>query len=194
MHIVCIVAHPTSQGFVSQICSTIARATGKKHSMDIIDLYGEKTQLPFLSFEENQSSASREYYQNRLSKADHIIFAHPLWWGGHPAILKNFLDNILSPGFAYTYHYPKPWWLPKFLNIKPKGLLPKPVEVYITCDAPVWLYALLLFPFFSIWYFFIINFCGMHLRGLHLYGRMKWKTAKKREKILRTIEKRYSRL
>lgn len=40
--------------------------------------------------------------QDRLRRADLIIFAFPLWWGGPPAILKGWLERVLAYGFAYV--------------------------------------------------------------------------------------------
>ena len=40
--------------------------------------------------------------QDRLCRADLVIFAFPLWWGGPPAILKGWLDRVLAYGFAYA--------------------------------------------------------------------------------------------
>jgi 1,4-dihydroxy-2-naphthoate polyprenyltransferase len=33
--------------------------------------------------------------------ADHLVFVYPTWWGAMPALLKGFLDRILTPGFAF---------------------------------------------------------------------------------------------
>ena len=39
--------------------------------------------------------------QDRVRRADLVIFAFPLWWGGPPAILKGWLERVLAYGFAY---------------------------------------------------------------------------------------------
>ncbi|UHA74910.1 NAD(P)H-dependent oxidoreductase [Paenibacillus sp. 481] len=39
--------------------------------------------------------------QQKLSESDLIIFIFPLWWHSVPAILKGWLDRVLTPGFAY---------------------------------------------------------------------------------------------
>jgi len=45
----------------------------------------------------------KDKLQKKMSKADEYIFIFPVWWGGMPAILKNFFDTNLSSGFAFEY-------------------------------------------------------------------------------------------
>ncbi|MDB5743753.1 MAG: ycaK [Polaromonas sp.] len=33
--------------------------------------------------------------------ADHLVFVYPTWWGGAPALLKGFLDRVLTEGFSF---------------------------------------------------------------------------------------------
>jgi NAD(P)H dehydrogenase (quinone) len=33
--------------------------------------------------------------------ADVLLFIYPVWWGGMPAIVKGYIDKVLSWGFAY---------------------------------------------------------------------------------------------
>ncbi len=40
--------------------------------------------------------------QDRVRRADLVIFTFPLWWGGPPAILKGWLERVLAYGFAYV--------------------------------------------------------------------------------------------
>lgn len=40
--------------------------------------------------------------QDRLHRADLVIFAFPLWWGGPPAVLKGWLERVLAYGVAYV--------------------------------------------------------------------------------------------
>ncbi|NIX15729.1 MAG: NAD(P)H oxidoreductase [Candidatus Dadabacteria bacterium] len=39
--------------------------------------------------------------QNLLNDHEYIIFQHPLYWYGCPAILKEWMDLVLEYGFAY---------------------------------------------------------------------------------------------
>lgn len=40
--------------------------------------------------------------QERVRRADLIVFQFPVWWYGVPAILKGWADRVLAHGFAYT--------------------------------------------------------------------------------------------
>ncbi|MDB5869370.1 MAG: ycaK [Polaromonas sp.] len=34
--------------------------------------------------------------------AEHLVFVYPTWWGTAPALLKGFLDRVLTEGFSFT--------------------------------------------------------------------------------------------
>ncbi|MBN9888902.1 NAD(P)H-dependent oxidoreductase [Salipiger abyssi] len=40
--------------------------------------------------------------QARVAGADNIILQFPIWWGGPPALMKGWIDRVLSYGFAYV--------------------------------------------------------------------------------------------
>lgn len=40
--------------------------------------------------------------QDKVARADLVIFQFPLWWYAVPAILKGWADRVLAHGFAYT--------------------------------------------------------------------------------------------
>jgi NAD(P)H dehydrogenase (quinone) len=40
--------------------------------------------------------------QQRVLKADLIVWIYPIWWGGVPAILKGWFDRVMAFGFAYA--------------------------------------------------------------------------------------------
>lgn len=39
--------------------------------------------------------------QQKIQRADAIVFQFPLWWFGPPALLKGWFDRVFSNGFAY---------------------------------------------------------------------------------------------
>ncbi|GAA1994664.1 NAD(P)H-dependent oxidoreductase [Isoptericola halotolerans] len=40
-------------------------------------------------------------HQELLRRADLLVLVFPLWWAGMPAILKGWVDRVLTQGFAY---------------------------------------------------------------------------------------------
>jgi len=41
--------------------------------------------------------------QRDIHWAEHVVFVYPTWWGTYPALLKGFLDRVLTPGFAFIH-------------------------------------------------------------------------------------------
>lgn len=66
--------------------------------------------------------------------ADHLVWIHPVWWGGMPALMKGFLDRLFLPGFAYQYRENSVWW--------DKLLKGKTAHIITTLDQPGWYYRL----------------------------------------------------
>jgi len=58
--------------------------------------------------EQRHASAQRRYArdildeQDKVARADLVIFQFPLWWYAVPAMLKGWADRVLTHGFAYT--------------------------------------------------------------------------------------------
>lgn len=72
--------------------------------------------------------------QEKIKWADHLVWVHPVWWGGLPAILKGFIDRVFLPGFAFQYRDNSVWW--------DKLLTGKTAHIITTLDQPGWYYAL----------------------------------------------------
>lgn len=66
--------------------------------------------------------------------ADHLVWIHPVWWGGMPALMKGFIDRLFLPGFAYRYRENSVWW--------DKLLKGKTGHIITTLDQPGWYYRL----------------------------------------------------
>ncbi len=78
-----------------------------------------------------QLSADIVAEQRKLQDADLVIFHYPMWWFGFPAILKGWVDRVLSYKFAYGVGQ---WW--------DKGLLGgKKAMLAITTGTPRGAYA-----------------------------------------------------
>ncbi|MGE5558844.1 MAG: NAD(P)H-dependent oxidoreductase [Bacillota bacterium] len=107
MHCLIIYAHPDVRSFVAAMRDAFLEGLGRQgHTYQSVDLYREGFN-PALSLTELYTRESREIpsdiaaYQDKIHKADLIVLAFPTWWQGPPAIMKGFLDRVLTPGFAF---------------------------------------------------------------------------------------------
>lgn len=67
--------------------------------------------------------------------ADHLVWVHPVWWGGVPALLKGFIDRTFLPGIMYQYRENSMLW--------DKLLKGKTAHIITTLDQPGWYYRLM---------------------------------------------------
>ena len=183
-HILIITAHPSSKNLtrgITDIYKTEKEAKG--HVVEIVDLYKDK-QLPYLTFEDaytDNDTEERRYYQEKITSADEIVFVYPFWWGTIPGIMKNWIDTVLTMGFAARYNE----------KGRPEGLLQgKSVRVFSTSGAPTFLYCLngIRGANKKIWKKTIVKFCGMDFDGFHLYGGMDT-SGKNVEKMFASVKK-----
>lgn len=69
---------------------------------------------------------------DKIKKADHLVWIHPVWFGGLPAITKGFIDRLFLPGMAFQYRQNSVWW--------DKLLKGKTAHIITTLDQPSWYY------------------------------------------------------
>lgn len=107
MKILIIYAHPKTGSFNSAIRDAIINTSNDcGHEVEARDLYVLNFD-PVLTAQEldgtfNGIQANDVLLeQNYITWADKIVFIYPLWWGSMPAILRGYLDRVLSYGFAY---------------------------------------------------------------------------------------------
>lgn len=68
----------------------------------------------------------------KIKRADHMVWVHPVWWGGLPAITKGFIDRLFLPGFTFKPRENSVWW--------DKLLTGKTARIIATMDQPGWYY------------------------------------------------------
>ncbi|WP_312923773.1 NAD(P)H-dependent oxidoreductase [Empedobacter brevis] len=68
----------------------------------------------------------------KIKWAEHLVWVHPVWWGGLPAVTKGFIDRLFLPGFAFQYKENSVWW--------DKLLKGKTARIITTLDQPSWYY------------------------------------------------------
>jgi NAD(P)H dehydrogenase (quinone) len=124
MHVLIVHAHMEPTSFTSALTgAAVSTITAGGHTVDVSDLYAMGFEAAAgrhdfttvadekrFHYQTEQAKAANEgafedqlaREQERVRRADVVIFAFPLWWGGPPAILKGWIDRVLSYGFAYV--------------------------------------------------------------------------------------------
>lgn len=108
MNILAVYAHPNPASFNHAILETVVKVfLAKGHACTVRDLYGIRFD-PILGpadFEAIQKGSARPDVadeQQFIKEAELLVLIHPIWWFSMPAILKGWIDRVLSFGFAYT--------------------------------------------------------------------------------------------
>ncbi|MDP4089116.1 MAG: NAD(P)H-dependent oxidoreductase [Bacillota bacterium] len=127
-----VFAHPNPKSFCRGIVDTIeAAAVGQGQIVRVRNLYetGFEAILAPSDFEGFQRGVTPEDIkaeQELIKWADVITFVYPVWWAGMPAMLKGYVDRVLSYGFGYEY-----------VNGAPNGLLKgKKALLFCTTGSP----------------------------------------------------------
>lgn len=113
--------------------------------------------------------------------ADHLVWIHPVWWGGMPALMKGFLDRLFLPGFAFRYRENSIWW--------DKLLKGKTAHIITTLDQPGWYYRLFYGrPSVNQLRKSTLEFCGVKPVKLTYIGIIRNSTEAQREKWLQKVK------
>lgn len=119
--------------------------------------------------------------------ADHLVWVHPVWWGGLPAITKGFIDRLFLPGFTFQPRENSLWW--------DKLLKGKTAHIITTLDQPSWYYRLAFGrPSVNQLKKSILGYCGVKPVHVTYIGPIKNSTEDFRRKWLLRIEKTGNRL
>ncbi|OGP61408.1 MAG: hypothetical protein A2V67_01930 [Deltaproteobacteria bacterium RBG_13_61_14] len=107
MNVYIIYTHPLTGSFNAAIRDRLIQGLREAgHEVELSDLYAEGFQ-PILTGSELEQLARGEIppdilrYQEKIRRAEALVFIYPIWWFGQPAMLKGWLDRVLSKGFAY---------------------------------------------------------------------------------------------
>jgi NAD(P)H dehydrogenase (quinone) len=100
-----VLCHPQPGSLNHAAADLVRKAlTDAGHVVRFHDLYAERFD-PVLSAAELKRGYSFEPQvqtcSNELEAAGGLIFVHPEWWGGPPALLKGWIERVFRPGLAY---------------------------------------------------------------------------------------------
>lgn len=117
---------------------------------------------------------------DKIKRADHLVWIHPVWWGGLPAITKGFIDRLFLPGMAFQYRENSVWW--------DKLLKGKTAHIITTLDQPGWYYRLFFGrPSVNQLKKSTLEFCGITPVKVSYIGVIKTSDNNQREKWLTKV-------
>lgn len=118
----------------------------------------------------------------KIKWADHLVWVHPVWWGGLPAITKGFIDRLFLPGFAFQPRENSIWW--------DKLLKGKTAHIITTLDQPSWYYRFAYGrPSVNQLKKATLEFCGIKPVKVTYIGIVKTSKEDLRKKWLEKVEK-----
>lgn len=117
----------------------------------------------------------------KIQWAEHLVWVHPVWWGGLPAITKGFIDRLFLPGFAFQYRENSSLW---------DGLLKgKSAHIITTLDQPGWFYRFYFGrPSVNQLKRSVLKFCGIKPVKVNYIGIVKGSKPELRGKWLKKVE------
>lgn len=104
MNVLIILGHPRTDS----LCAALAGAYGEGARAAGTEV--RRLDLATLDFDPHvrTPSPNQQTFEDDIRKArelilwaEHLVFVYPTWWGTMPALLKGFLDRVLTPGFAF---------------------------------------------------------------------------------------------
>lgn len=109
----------------------------------------------------------------KIKQADHLVWVHPVWWGGLPALMKGFIDRVFLPGIAFKYRENSVWWDKLFTG--------KTARIITALDQPSWYYRLMFGrPSVNQLRKAVLEFCGVKPVKVTYVGIVKKATAAQR--------------
>lgn len=110
MHSLIVVSNPNPASLSHAIAAEIERAivmVSSKNSVEIADLAQEafdprftQNDIAVLNREAPPAEDVRAQ-QARIERADALVLVYPVYWWSMPALLKGWIDRVISNGWAY---------------------------------------------------------------------------------------------
>lgn len=117
----------------------------------------------------------------KIQWAEHLVWVHPVWWGGLPAMMKGFIDRLFLPGFVFQYRENSVTW--------DKLLKGKTAHIITTLDQPSWYYWLIYGrPSVNQLKKATLEFCGVKPVRVSYFGIVRNSKEEVRQKWIAQIE------
>ena len=100
-----IVAHPKQDSFNMAMVATARKALHNKNKTpletDVYQLAKENSNVTGVYGLTRGNDLSIAHEQEKFKTSELTILQFPLYWFGMPGVLKNYIDQLFQPGFAY---------------------------------------------------------------------------------------------
>ncbi len=138
MNVLLVFCHPVPESYGAALAKAAQVSLEKAgHAVDLLDLYAEGFD-PVMGTDERRAynSMTRDVHPlpdhaARVEAAQMIVFVYPTWWYGLPAMLKGWLERVLTPGLAFEVSANNGPIRPLLTSITR-------CAVITTCGAPRW--------------------------------------------------------
>lgn len=183
-NILIINGHPNSDSLNKALVDAYAKgAIGSGFSVDVIT-------VAELEFDPNLKYGYQKRMDlepdllealEKIKKADHMVWIHPVWWGGLPALLKGFIDRLFLPGLTFQPRPNSVWW--------DKLLAGKSARIITTLDQPSFYYKLMFkAPSVNQLKNCVLEFCGVKPVKVTYVGIVKTSDETKRKQWIKKVE------
>lgn len=175
MRVLLIDGHPDKDRLTAHLLDLYQRALPAHHMIDRISIRDLRFD-PILHRGYTEPQPLEQDLQRAtqaILDADHIVIAHPLWWGAEPALLKGFYDRVFLPGTTFQYHKRSPFW--------DRLLKGRSGDVLVTTDTPVpWLKLRFGNPLGKRLSHQVLGFCGIKPLRIGFFGPVRRGGAERR--------------
>ncbi|MFT5823957.1 MAG: NAD(P)H dehydrogenase (quinone) [Crocinitomix sp.] len=182
-NILIINGHPNPNSFNAALANAYAKGAREQDAIvSHIDIHA-------LDFNPNLAYAYQQRMElendlkeawDKIQKAEHLIWVHPVWWGGLPAKMKGFIDRLFLPGMAFKFRNDSVRW--------DKLLAGKSARIIYTADQPSWFYRFInKRPSVHALKKMTLEFCGVKPVKKTMIGPVKSMTDIDRNKALKKV-------
>lgn len=107
-NVLVVYTHPIKDSFNRAVLKEVVKGLKEAgHVVDVADLYSEEfqpamTKADFAQHKDKPPPADVLREQARVEWSDAIVLIFPLWWWTMPAMLKGWIDRVMTYGWAYV--------------------------------------------------------------------------------------------
>lgn len=165
MRCLLILAHPRRDslcGALFDACAGGARHAGVECRELILSEMRFDPDVHAVSPEQQPLEPDLVRAQRDIAWAEHLVFVYPTWWGTFPALLKGFLDRVMTPGFAFRHIANDKW---------DKLLAGRTADLITTMDTPPLIYRFVYrAPGHQALARATLGYCGLRTARVEIFG------------------------